>query len=96
VLGQRRDVGDEQHRIGDELDAARVVFTEPRLVVADGVQQLHDFDIALQGVGRVVMGRQVMGWDEGTEAHAGHGGLLAVGAPAGRAERSDLVFRMSD
>ena len=73
VAGLGGDMGDEQHRIANDLDAARVMFTEPGFVIADVIQQLDDFDIALQCIGRVVISWQMMGRQKGTETHAGHG-----------------------
>jgi hypothetical protein len=57
VLRLRGDMGDEDLGRGDELRAARMVFADPCLVVAELVEQLDRGDIAGQRRRRVLAGR---------------------------------------
>ena len=73
VLGDLRGMRDEHHRVADRLHPARVVLPEPGLVEAHPVEQLHQLDVALQRVRRVLPHRHVVRRQEDAESHSGHG-----------------------
>src|SRR5690242_485253 len=51
--GALRRRSDEHLRAGDQLEAARMVLADPRLVVIQPVEMLEQFEIALDRQGRV-------------------------------------------
>jgi len=66
VVGQRDDTGaepdvagalgrcgDEHLRTGDQLEPARMVLADPRLVIVQPVEVLEQFEVALDRQGRV-------------------------------------------
>jgi hypothetical protein len=73
VLGHLGGVRDEQHRVADRFDTAGVVLPEPGFIEAHAVEQLHELDVPLQGVGRVLPDRHVVRRQEDAKAHSRHG-----------------------
>ena len=65
---------------GDGLESARVVFADPGLVVAEAVQQHHQFEVAFEQKGRVLV-QGVERSEKNAEAQhgIGHAGRLASG-----------------
>src|SRR5581483_12496551 len=70
VPGLRGRPGDEHGRVRDYLGAARVVLTDPRLVVAELVEQLDGGEISGVRQRRVLLNRGVVWAEEYTESHA--------------------------
>src|SRR5436190_20363386 len=81
VIGERRDAGsqsdllrpfrgrrDEHLRRGDDLATGRMVLADPRLVVAEPVQSLDQFQVALEGERWVLVGLVERG-QEDAESH---------------------------
>ena len=79
VRGALRGGGDEHRRVGDDLPAGRVVLADPRLLVAEVVEVLHELEVAVQREGGVLVGAVERG-EEDPEAHRPLGGdARAVG-----------------
>ncbi len=55
VPGALRRRGDEHLRAGDQLEAARMMLADPRLVIIQPVEMLEQFEVALDRQGRVLV-----------------------------------------
>ena len=79
VLGAVGGDADDDLGRGDDLPARRVVLADPRLVVAEGVEPLDQFQVAVERQGGVVADAVERG-EEDAEAQAvvGHGGTFSL------------------
>src|SRR5215831_7286633 len=78
-------MGDEDLRRGDELGAAGVMLTDPRLVIAELVEQPDRGDVARQCRRRVLAGRCMERRHEDAEAESRHGSPPVLWVPTGQA-----------
>jgi hypothetical protein len=69
--------GDEHLRRGDDLEAARMMLADPRLVVVQFVDMLQQFHVALERERRV-LGQVVERRQEDAAAQIAHGWPLGV------------------
>ena len=53
VAGALRGRGDQHFRAGDQLEPARMMLADPRLVIIQPVEMLEQFEVALDRQGRV-------------------------------------------
>nr|WP_261403396.1 hypothetical protein [Chenggangzhangella methanolivorans] len=72
VPGLRRHISEEDHRIGDDLAAGRMVLADPGLVIGEPVDQLDRLEITLERDRHVLGGRRIPRRHEDAESDLVH------------------------